>query len=77
MGKITTYLFRGLDLSNLVVHRGELFITEGGHTRHYSEIDLKASLSLLNWGNRSKKPRSTSPTWESPRPRAGSNWRAG
>ena len=50
MRSITTYLFRGLDLSNLVVHRGELFITEGGHTRHYSEIDLKSSLSLLNLG---------------------------
>ncbi|MCK9378479.1 MAG: hypothetical protein M0P73_20360, partial [Syntrophobacterales bacterium] len=30
MGKIGTYLFRGLELSNLVVHGGELFITEGG-----------------------------------------------
>src|SRR5450759_2387317 len=27
MRRITPYLFRGLDLSNLVVHRGELFIT--------------------------------------------------
>ena len=42
METITTYLFRGIDLSNLVVHRGELFITEDGHTRHFSEIDLKA-----------------------------------
>ena len=50
MGKISRYLFRGLDLSNLLVHRGELFITEGGHTRHYSGLDLKSSLSLLNLG---------------------------
>ena len=55
MRRITTYLFRGLDLSNLVVHRGELFITEGGYTRHYSEIDLKASLSLLNLGQPQQK----------------------
>jgi translocation and assembly module TamB len=55
MSRITTYLFRGLDLSNLVVHRGELFITEDGHTRHYSEIDLKASLSLLNLGQPQQK----------------------
>ena len=55
MSRITTYLFRGQDLSNLVVNRGELFITEGGHTRHFSEIDLKASLSLLNLGQPQQK----------------------
>ena len=55
MRRITTYLFRGLDLSNLVVQRGELFITEDGHTRHYSEIDLKASLSLLHLGQPQQK----------------------
>ena len=49
-GKIIPYLFRGLDLSNLEVHRGELFITEGGHTSHYSDLDLKASLSLPQLG---------------------------
>ena len=55
MRRITTYLFRGLELSNLVVHRGELFITAGGQTRHYSDIDLKASLSLLNLGQPQQK----------------------
>jgi uncharacterized protein involved in outer membrane biogenesis len=55
MRKIGTYLFRGLELSNLVVQGGELFITEGGHTRHFSEIDLKASLSLLNLGQPQQK----------------------
>jgi hypothetical protein len=55
MRRVITYLFRGLDLSNLVVHRGELFITEDGHTRHYSDIDLKASLSLLNLGQPQQK----------------------
>ncbi len=55
MKKITAYLFRGLELSNLVVHGGELFITAGGQTRHYSEIDLKASLSLLNVGQPEQK----------------------
>jgi translocation and assembly module TamB len=55
MGKISRYLFRGLDLSNLVVHRGELFITEGGHTSHYFDLDLKSSLSLLNLGQPQQK----------------------
>ncbi len=55
MGKITPYLFRGLDLSNLLVHRGELFITEDGHTRHYSDLDLKANLTFLNWGQPQQK----------------------
>jgi autotransporter translocation and assembly factor TamB len=50
VGKIIAYLFRGLDLSNVLVHRGELFITEGGLTRHYSGLDLKASLRLLSLG---------------------------
>ena len=36
MRKIGTYLFRGLELSNLVVHGGELSMTEDGYTRHYS-----------------------------------------
>ena len=53
--KSAAYLFRGLDLSNLVVHRGELFITEGGHTSHYSDLDLKASLSLLDLGQPQQK----------------------
>ena len=53
--KIAPYLFRGLDLSNLEVHRGELFITEGGHTRHYSDLDLKANLTFLNWGQPQQK----------------------
>jgi hypothetical protein len=48
--KIIPYVFRGLDLSNLVVHQGEIFMTDGGQTRHFSELDLRASLSLLNWG---------------------------
>ena len=55
VGKITHYLFRGLDLSNLLVHRGELFITAGGHTRHYSDLDLKANLTFLNWGQPKQK----------------------
>jgi translocation and assembly module TamB len=55
MRKITAYLFRGLELSNLVVHGGELFIIAGGYTRHFSEIDLKASLSLLNLGQPQQK----------------------
>jgi translocation and assembly module TamB len=55
MSRITTYLFRGLDFSNLVVQQGELFITEGGHTSHYSDLDLKASLSLLNLGQPQQK----------------------
>ena len=37
------------------MHRGELLITEDGQTRHYSEIDLKASLSLLNLGQPQQK----------------------
>ena len=55
IGKITAYLFRGLDLSNLVVNRGELFITQDGLTRHYTDLDLKASLSLLNLGQPQQK----------------------
>jgi translocation and assembly module TamB len=55
MGRIATYVFRGVDLSNLVMDRGELFITEGGHTRYYSEIDLKARLSLINLGQPQQK----------------------
>jgi translocation and assembly module TamB len=55
MGKIAAYLFRGLDLSNLVINRGELFITQDGHTRHYTDLDLKASLSLLDLGQLQQK----------------------
>ncbi|HZK14895.1 MAG TPA: hypothetical protein VFC55_10265, partial [Desulfobaccales bacterium] len=55
MRRIGTYIFRGLELSNLVVHGGELFITEGGQTRHFSEIDLTASLSLVNLGQPEQK----------------------
>ena len=55
VGKITPYLFRGLDLSNLAVHRGELFITEGGRTSHYYDLDLKANLTFLHWGQPEQK----------------------
>ena len=55
MRRIGTYIFRGLELSNLLVHGGELFITEGGYTRHFSEIDLQASLSLVNLGQPQQK----------------------
>ena len=48
--KIFSYIFQGIDLSNILVHRGELFITDGGRTSHFSEIDLKANLTLLHWG---------------------------
>ena len=54
-GRIAPYLFRGLDLSNLEVHRGELFITEGSRTSHYSDLDLKANLTFLNWGQPQQK----------------------
>jgi len=50
VGKITPYLFQGIDLSNVRVHRGELFITEGSRTSRYSDLDLKANLTFLNWG---------------------------
>ena len=53
--RITPYLFRGLDLSHLLVHRGELFITEDGHTSRYSDLDLKANLTFLNWGQPQQK----------------------
>ena len=49
-GKITPYVFRGLDLSNLTVHQGELLITQDGRTDRYTDLDLKAGLSLLNLG---------------------------
>jgi autotransporter translocation and assembly factor TamB len=49
VGRITGYFFQALDLSNLSVHRGELFITAGGQTSHYSDLDLKANLTFLNW----------------------------
>ena len=55
VGKITPYLFQGINLSNVLVHRGELFITEGGHTSHYTDLDLKSSLSLLDWGQPQQK----------------------
>ncbi|MGO8762774.1 MAG: translocation/assembly module TamB domain-containing protein [Desulfobaccales bacterium] len=55
VGKITQYLFQGIDLSNVSVHRGELFITEGGRTSHYTDLDLKSSLSLLDWGQPQQK----------------------
>ena len=55
VGKITPYLFQGINLSNVLVHRGELFITEDGHTSHYTDLDLKSSLSLLNWGQPQQK----------------------
>ena len=37
------------------MHRGELFITEGGRTSHYSDLDLKANLTFLNWGQPQQK----------------------
>ena len=55
VGKILPYFFQGLDLSNLLVHRGELFITEGGRTSHYSDLDLKANLTFLHWGQPQQK----------------------
>ncbi len=55
VGKITAYFLQGIDLSNLLVHRGELFITEDGHTSHYSDLDLKANLSFLNFGQPQQK----------------------
>jgi len=55
MHKIIAYVFRGLNLSNLLVHGGELFITEDGRTRRYSGIDLKAGLSLLDLGQPQQK----------------------
>jgi TamB, inner membrane protein subunit of TAM complex len=53
--QIVPYLFRGLDLSNLEMHRGELFITEGPQTRHYPDLDLKANLTFLHWGTPEQK----------------------
>ena len=50
MKKILPYVFQGLDLSNILVHQGELFVTEGGRTSHYSGLDLKANLSFFHWG---------------------------
>ena len=55
VGKITPYLFQGINLSNVSVHRGELFITEDGRTSHYTDLDLKSSLSLLDWGQPQQK----------------------
>ncbi len=47
-------IYFGAWFSNLV-HRGELFITEDGHTSHYTDLDLKANLSLLNLGQPQQK----------------------
>jgi translocation and assembly module TamB len=55
IGKITPYLFQGINLSNVWVQRGELFMTEDGHTSHYTGLDLKSSLSLLDWGQPQQK----------------------
>jgi translocation and assembly module TamB len=53
--RITPYVFRGLDLSNLTVHRGELLITQDGRTNRYTDLELKAGLSLLNLGQPQQK----------------------
>ena len=55
LGRITPYLFRGINLSNISVHRGELFITLDGYTSHYTDLDLKSSFSLLDWGQPQQK----------------------
>jgi uncharacterized protein involved in outer membrane biogenesis len=55
VGKIIPYLFQGINLSNVRVDRGELFITKDGHTSHYPDLDLKSSLSLLDWGQPQQK----------------------
>lgn len=48
--KIIAYFLREIDLSNLVVQQGEVLITDGGVTRCYTDLDLKSSLTLFNWG---------------------------
>ena len=48
--KILPYIFQGIDLSNILVHQGELFISDGDRTSHYSGLDLKANLTFLHWG---------------------------
>ena len=55
VGKITPYLFQGITLSNISVHQGELFMTQDGHTSHYTDLDLKSSFSLLDWGQPQQK----------------------
>ena len=55
MGKISRYLFQGINLSNVSVHRGELFMSEGGRTAHYTDLALKSSLSLLDRGQPQQK----------------------
>ena len=54
-GKITAYFLRKIELSNLAVAGGELFITEGGHTRRYPDLDLKAGLILRHFGQPQQK----------------------
>ena len=53
--KITPYLLRGLDISNLAVQQGELVITRDGRTDRYSDLELKAGLKLLNLGQPQQK----------------------
>ena len=75
VGKITPYLFRGLDLSNLLVHRGELLYYRRRPFSHYYDLDLKANLTFLNWGQPAAKVEVNIANWESPPPRAGRSWR--
>jgi hypothetical protein len=55
--KIIAYFLREIDLSNLVVQQGEVVITEGSATRHYPNVDLDSSLTLLNWGQPQQQAR--------------------
>ncbi len=54
-GKITAYFLRKIELSNLAVAGGELFITEGDHTRRYPDLDLKVGLTLRHFGQPQQK----------------------
>jgi hypothetical protein len=50
VGKITGLALREVNLANLIVQQGEIFITQGDQTRYYPGLDLAANLSLLNLG---------------------------
>ena len=50
LARILAYLLREIDLPNLLVQKGEIFLTRGDDVRHYTDLDVTANLTLLDVG---------------------------
>ncbi|MFZ5448303.1 MAG: translocation/assembly module TamB domain-containing protein [Thermodesulfobacteriota bacterium] len=48
--KIIATFLRAIDLSNLEMQQGEVQITKNGEVKTFTNLDLKSSVTLLQWG---------------------------